>query len=284
MPVPTTSSRFQYSANGSGTSFAFPALVYFASEIIVYGYNTTTGAPPTVYVLNTDYTIDPAGLGQPTGINVVFVTAPASGIQITIARVVPFVQSVTLVEGAALPSLVVQRQLDEIVFQIQQINDQLSRTPSLPITTPIGQVVTPNITGDYVAYDVSSGTTPQLSFTPGNHKDSTSGEDWVPSIGGVLLTNSTPPILVVGSTDTKVWFDATIDITDGTIEALVIASGTSMPTDTTTHAYQLLTNIVVTVSTIATIAVKGGGVRGSQNYFYCGVLPATDGSGHLFNS
>lgn len=283
MPVPTTFSKLQFNGNGSGTSFAFPALVYYTSEIVVYGYNTATGAT-TLYVLNTDYTIDPAGLGQPTGINVAFITAPVSGIQITIARIVPLVQPVALVAGAALPSIVIQRQLDEIVFQIQQIAEQLSRTPSLPITTPIGQTPGLNITGDYVAYDVSSGTTPQLSFTPGNHKDSTSGEDWVPSIGGVLLTNSTPPILVVGSTDTKVWFDATIDITDGTIEALIIASGTSMPTDTTTHAYQLLTNIVVTLSTIATIAVKGGGVRGSQNYFYCGVLPAIDGSGHLFNS
>jgi len=282
MSVPTTFSRLQFLGNGSGVSFAFPALVYYASEITVITTDPATNID-TINVLNTDYTIDPTQLGQPTGVNVVFTTAPASGIRITIARVVPNVQPVQLVEGAALPSIVMERQLDETIFQIQQIQDQLSRVGTQPLSSVIGTVINP-LPSDYLPYDVSNGVTPRLSFTPGNTRDSSAGVDWIPSIAGVLLTHLPPPILVVGSTDTQVWLDYTIDPTTGFITAVTIASGVAMPSDTTTHAYQLLMNIVVTVSTAASIQMLGGGLRGSQNYFYCGLLPATTGAGHLFNS
>lgn len=282
MSVPTTASRYQFAGNGTGTTFAFPAIIYFATELTVISTNIATGVD-TPCVLNTDYTIDSTELGQEGGVNVVFGTAPASGVRITVARIVPEVQPIELVEGAGLPSVVLERQLDETIFQIQQLQDQVNRG-GLPLSTPIG-ILPLTRSLDYYAYDVSSGITPQLSFTPGNHRDATGGNTYIPTIGGVALTNPTPPILVVGSTDTVVYFICPISATDGSFTgAPTIASGTSVPSDDETHAYQLLTNIAVTISTVASIQVLGGGVSGSQNYFYCGDLPPDDGSGHLFNS
>lgn len=282
MSVPTTASRYQFQGNDTGTTFAFPAIIYFATELTVISTVISTDTD-TVCVLDTDYTIDPTELGQISGVNVVFTNAPATGVRITVARIVPEVQPIELVEGAGLPSAVLERQLDETIFQVQQLQDQVNRG-GLPLSTPIG-ILPLTRSLDYYAYDVSFGLTPQLSFTPGNHRDSTGGATYIPTIGGVALTAPTPPILVVGSTDTVVYFICPIDATTGAFTgAPTIVSGTSVPDDNSTHAYQLLTNIIVTLSTIASIQVQGGGVGGSQNYSYCGYLPATDGSGHLFNS
>lgn len=282
MSVNTTFSRVQYNGNSSGTSFAFAALVYFANELIVISTVIATNID-TVLILGSDYTIDPTELGQSGGVNVVFSVAPITGVRITIARVVPLVQPIELVEGAALPSLVMERQLDETVFQVQQIQDEVARG-GLPLSSPIGTTL--YLRGqDYVAFDQSSGITPQISVTPGNHRDATGGVTYIPRINNVRITDPSVPILVVGSTDTVAYFKCYIDATTGEFtQDPDILTGTSVPSDDSTHAYQLLTNIIVTVSTIAQISVTGGGVKGSQNYLYCGPLPATDGSGHLFNS
>jgi hypothetical protein len=286
MSTPNQPSRIQYAANGSTVSFPFPYGIYFDAEIVVLGTNQSTGVSNT-YVLGTDYTLSPSSNGTvQNNPSLVFGTAPALGTLITIARVVPYDQPIELVEGAGLPSYTLERQLDELSYQIQQIVDQLGRTPSLPITTPIGSVPGFSTTGDYVPYDVSSGAVPQLSFTPGNHRDSVAGVTWTPTVGGGNnIIALPPPVLTMGADDTVVYFVGTINPANGYITALDIEPGTFVPDDTETAFYQLLSNVIVNVvDGVASVQVTGGGVRGSQNYFYCGVIPPVDGSGHLLNS
>lgn len=284
MSVTTQTSRFQYACNGSAVSFAFPALIYNASELVVAGLDFTTGVT-TYYVLNTDYTIDPSLIGQDSGVNVVFGSAPANTVTLTIARQVPATQVLELVEGAKLPSVALEQVLDELEFQIQQINDALGRLGLPPITQTIGNPLRLQ-SGDYVLYDVSANGVPMASVTLGNHRDSTGNAIWVPTLGGTLLSHIPAPSVVVGESDTVCYFHAGINQTTGGFQTTFeVLFGTSVPSDTETDSYQLLTNILVTVSDgVASITNLGGGVSGSQNYFYCGVLPPVDGTGHIYNS
>jgi len=281
MAVNNNVPRIQYNGNSSGTSFAYPSIIYFETELTVISTDIATGID-TAQVLNTDYTIDPSLLGNPAGVNVVFGTAPATGVRITIARVVPFAQTLELVEGAALPSVATEMTLDELEMQIQQLEDQLSRVATLPLSTPTGQTVYQR-SQDLLVFDQSTGVTPQIGITPGNYKDFTAGVGYIPTMNGGAITS--PQTLVVGSTNTVVYADCAIDNTTGEFSTdPVITAADTMPSDTSTHAYDLITNIAVTVGTIAVVNVLGGGVSASRGYFYCGLLPATDGSGHLFNS
>ena len=282
MSVPNDIPRIQYQGNGSGTSFAYPAIIYFATELTVIGTVTATNVS-TPYVLGTDYTIDTTELGQTSGVNVVFGTAPPSGTLVTIARIVPLLETLQLSEGTNFPSLTGQRQLDEIVMMIQQLQDQLTRVPMLPVTEPLG-IVPLLRSQDLLVYDVSTGSTMQVSITPGNYKDQTAGVDWIPTLGGIALTTIPYPIMPINSSDRQIWTHNTIDPTTGYITASVMEHGTSMPSDTSTQSYDLVSNILPNPGTLASVNVQGGGVSGSRSYFYCGLLPATDGSGHLYNS
>lgn len=282
MSLATSQNRIQSQASGSGTTFPFPYLVYVASELTVIDTDPVTGLDKTC-ILNSDYTVDPSQLGQPTGVTVTFILAPTAGHRITIARIVSYIQPLQLPQDAQLPSASLEKQLDETVMQVQQLADAVSRVPQLPLSAPIGSSLLFRA-GDYQAYDVSSGVTPQIAFTPGNHKDSVGGSTWVPTVGGITIDTLPAPVLIVGSTATKVWFKGAINPATGAMTALEIDSGTAIPADTTTAFYQLVTNISVDISTgVAKVNVLGGGVSGSQNYFYCGITPATDGSGHLLN-
>lgn len=279
--VPNAPSVIQYNGNGSGTSFAFPYIIYRATELTVIGVTLATGVAVT-YVLNTDYTIDPTELGTSGGVNVVFGTACASGVQVTIARIVPLAQLLQLEEGADFPSATGERQLDEIVFMIQQLAAQIGGLVLPSISSPTPYRIRSQ---DLLVYDVSSGVTPQISITPGNYKDFTAGVDYIPTLNGTAITNSTPPILVISPSNTVVYAACTIDDTTGEFTgAPTILAGDTMPDDSETMAYDLISNILVTVGTTAIVKVLGGGVSSSRGYFYCGPLPAVDASGHLFNS
>jgi len=283
MSLFTDGNKKQYQpTDGVTTNFPFPYLVYADTDMLVIRTDLTTGLDTTC-ILNADYTIDPADLGQPDGITIVFLSAPVANQRITLVRQVDLTDPISLIVGASLPSPVVEKQLDRLTMMSQQLNETLSRIPQIPISSPSGSSLVFRA-GDYLAYDVSSGVTPQISVTPGNHKDSTGGVTWIPTIGNVTIDTVPAPVLVVGSGDTKVWFKGTINTLTGAMTALEIDSGTSLPADDSTHFYQLLTNISVDISTgTAKVTVLGGGVSGSQNYFYCGLLPTADGSGHLLN-
>lgn len=131
---------------------------------------------------------------------------------------------------------------------------------------------------NYTVINASSGATPAFIVTPGNHKDSTGGSTWVPTIGGVLITNVPGPKANPSTSDTMVWFEITVNSFDGTgaapagaITAIEIDFGTAIPSDDNTHVYQLVANILVTVTSgIANVSSLEGGVAGSQVYQACG--------------
>jgi TctA family transporter len=285
MSVSNPQSRYQYLANGTTTSFAFPNIVYFPLELQVIGIDPVTGAA-TTYVYDTDYTIDPTTLGQSAGVNVVFGVAPVSGVALTLVRIVAYTQPTQYVQDNGVTAITQQRTVDELAMQIQQIADTLSRTPSLPVTTPIGQIVVPGFSSDLQVYDVSSGSTPQVSISPGNYRDSTGGQVLLPTVGGgAVITTLPAPILTLGTDDTVIYAILNKNTTTGALTSVDIEPGTSVPTDTMNISYQLITNVIVSVTDgLASVANLGGGVRGSQNYFYCGPLPLVDGSGALLNS
>lgn len=256
-------------------TFPFPYLVYDATDMKVYGLNPTTGII-TLYVLTTDYTINPTQLGQPSGVDVVFNIAPVDGTIISLYRIVPYIQPTVLPDNAPLPGSTIEKRIDRIVMMAQQLQQQVAAA-YLPGSIP---------DRDYAPYDLSANGVPQIGITPGNTRDSTGGTIVIPRINNVPITHSPPPILVLGSDDLVVYCRYVVDEETGELDVnnADILSDTSVPADTSTLTYQLITNCKVNnPGGNTTVSGFGGGVRGSQNYTYCGPVPAVDGSGHQFN-
>lgn len=139
MAVNSETNKVTYDANGATTEFAIP----FDVET-----NTVTGDAENVKVIltdpdgvqavlteTTDYTID--------GLNVTTTSTYATGNQITIARDVPFTQTVDLVEGGTISAEVQERALDKLTLQNQQQQEAIERIIQLPITES-GSVTLPS--------------------------------------------------------------------------------------------------------------------------------------------
>lgn len=132
---------------------------------------------------------------------------------------------------------------------------------------------------NYTVYNASSGATPMISVTPGNHIDGTGSSTYIPTLGGTAISPLPAPTLVVSASATMAYFKATTNPQDGTgalpagaFTALEIDAdtGSGLPPNDNTHIYQICAMITVTISGgIAKVVSNEGGVAGSQVYQYC---------------
>ena len=101
MTVENTNNTISYTGNGSSKTFAYDYLVYSTSHLKVY----------LDEVLQTvGYTV--TDIGQDDGGNVIFSTAPSSGVEITLTRIVPYTQLVEYQEYEPFPAKTTERAID----------------------------------------------------------------------------------------------------------------------------------------------------------------------------
>lgn len=132
--VPDSPSADRYTANGSTTSFpyTFKVLSKMDVEVLVNGVAQT---------LDVDYTV--SGVANPGGGNISFTTNPTNGQTVTILRKQP-IQQFSVYTSSAFSPVQIEKDLDRMVMQIQQIREQLSRTLGYPkSSTAIGTVDAP---------------------------------------------------------------------------------------------------------------------------------------------
>ncbi len=100
-----------YIANGSVTTFPYSFYVGSNSQLAVYndGVQVITG-----------FTV--SGVGNPSGGNVVFTSAPANGVVVRIRRVMVLDRQVDYTEGAAFSSTTVDADIDNTVIQLQNLD------------------------------------------------------------------------------------------------------------------------------------------------------------------
>lgn len=180
MTISTTTSVVTYAGNGVTTVFSFPFVGDNASTLEVL-YTSPQGVisvlAPTAYTL----TINPPAVGQLWGIGGV-VTYPiigsppvpiSTGSFITIQRIVPYEQTVTISNQGSFYPQAVEQALDLLELQIQQLVTDIEYTLQFPLTDPNPPNVLPSYifrAGGYLAFDVNG--QPYVAFgntppTPG---------------------------------------------------------------------------------------------------------------------
>ncbi|MGB7910121.1 MAG: hypothetical protein WCF58_19065, partial [Syntrophobacteraceae bacterium] len=128
----TTQSYSTYQGNGSTTQFPFNFIVQAANQLVVSITNNNVSPPVTTVLGTSQYSVSGIGSGNefaggsgPGGV----VTYPASGSplpagwSITIQRIVPYVQPVSLSNQGAFYPAVVEAALDYLTMQTQQLSD-----------------------------------------------------------------------------------------------------------------------------------------------------------------
>lgn len=132
MTVTSTTARADYNGNGATTAFTVPFYFLDNSHLLVLRTVIATGVPTTL-VLGTDYTV--TGAGVSSGGTVTCTTAPASGTKLSVLRNIPLDQQTHYVENDQFPSASHERALDKLTMIVQQQNEVISRSVTVPPST-----------------------------------------------------------------------------------------------------------------------------------------------------
>lgn len=137
MTVSTTTSRADYTGNGTTTAFAVPFYFLDDSHLTVLRTQISTGVITTL-AITTNYTV--SGAGNPAGGTVTCVVAPTTDQKISILRNVPLTQLNTYVPNDPFPAASHERALDKLTMEVQQLDEAIDRALTLPPNTPAGTV------------------------------------------------------------------------------------------------------------------------------------------------
>lgn len=113
------SPRVQYTGDGSTVAFTYPFPIFKDADMEVF----EDGALKT---LTTDYTV--SGAGNSSGGTVTFVTAPASGVVVTLRRNVSIERTSDFQESGEFRAKVINDELDAITAVQQQLDDAIDRS------------------------------------------------------------------------------------------------------------------------------------------------------------
>lgn len=163
--------RVLYNANGVQTSFAIPQTFFSDSDNIKVRTRdeSTTPATETDMVEGVDYTV--------SGSNVLFGSAPASGLKVGIFREMDIEQELDLIAGGPFPVESLETQLDKLVAIAQQLNGMIARalkvqktsdSLNLELPEPVaGSFLKWNATEDALENDDGSGFSSSITSVVG---------------------------------------------------------------------------------------------------------------------
>ena len=123
MTVSSSTNKVSYSGNGSLTTFAYTFKVFDQDDLTVI--LRAADGTETTQTITTHYTV--TGVGVASGGNVVFGSAPASGVTVVIIREQPLTQGLDLVPNDPFPAESLEEALDKLVFMTQKHEEELSR-------------------------------------------------------------------------------------------------------------------------------------------------------------
>jgi len=123
MTVSSSTNKVSYSGNGSLTTFAYTFKIFDEDDLTVI--LRAADGTETTQTITTHYTV--TGVGEASGGNVVFGTAPASGVTVVIIREQPLTQGLDLVPNDPFPAESLEEALDKLTFMSQKHEEELSR-------------------------------------------------------------------------------------------------------------------------------------------------------------
>lgn len=155
------SPRIQYTGDAAQVAFTYPFAIFADADIEVY-------ENAELKALTTDYTV--TGAGNSAGGTVTFVTAPGSGVIVTLRRNIAVSRTTDFQESGEFRAKVINDELDKMTAQIQQVEDQTERSLRLAATDAAGALELPdkatrankylgfNANGDPIAADATGPT------------------------------------------------------------------------------------------------------------------------------
>ncbi len=188
------SPRIQYTADAAQVAFTYPFPIFADADIEVY-------EDATLKTLTTHYTV--TGAGNSAGGAVTFVTAPASGVIVTLRRNIAVSRTTDFQESGEFRAKVINDELDKMTAQIQQVEDQTERSLRLAVTDVSGTLELPDKAtraSKYLGFDAAGEPTATDATGPTGPTGATGADGKYTAVGNGLEEETTSKIRVLADT------------------------------------------------------------------------------------
>ena len=173
MAVSVSTVKSQYTGNASTTAFAFSFPISATSEIKVY-------EDDTLKTLTTHYTVAATINDFAGGGTVTFVTAPATGVRVTLVRVTGLTSTINFTTGDTLPAETLESSFDTLQRTVQELADKANRSLQMPTSNDSSlSMALPNTSDrqtSYLSFDANG--VPTTTATVSGIDLSTGDEGW----------------------------------------------------------------------------------------------------------
>ena len=132
MTVSSLNTKNSYNGDGSATSFAYQFPIHSTAELTVI--ERAANGTETIKSLGSHYSITDNGA---SGGNVIFSTAPISGVTVVLLRNTNLTQEVDYIENDAFPAETHEAAIDKLTLQIQEAQEEINRSIKLSRTNTI---------------------------------------------------------------------------------------------------------------------------------------------------
>lgn len=136
-------SSFRYEGNGSTDTFAFPARIFGAGDLIVEIITRATDVLEETLTITTDYTVTING-DESASVTTVAGKIPSTLQDIQIRRALDKTQTTDLPTGTVFPAVSVENSLDRLTAIVQELSDSVDRAVTLSVTSSLSTVELPN--------------------------------------------------------------------------------------------------------------------------------------------
>ena len=291
MTVSSSTNKVSYSGNGSLTTFAYTFKIFDEDDLTVI--LRAADGTETTQTITTHYTV--TGVGVASGGNVVFGSAPASGVTVVIIREQPLTQGLDLVPNDPFPAQSLEEALDKLVFMTQKHEEELGRAIKASRTNTLtGSEFTISATdraNKIFAFDGSGNVsiTQAIGIFKGNWGASTSYvvRDIVKdtSTNNIFIANtahtSSGSQPLTTNTDSAKW-DLLVDAASATTSATAAAASATTATTKASEAATSATTATTKASEAATSATNAAASFDNLDDRYLGAKssdPSTDNDG-----
>ncbi|NQU58993.1 MAG: hypothetical protein HQ513_17315 [Rhodospirillales bacterium] len=236
------SPRIQYAGDGVQTVFTYPFPIFIDANIDVY---EDTG----LKTITTHYTV--AGAGSSTGGTVTFITAPASGVVVTLLRNIAVERTSDFQESGEFRAKVINDELDKLTATQQQIETDQDRSLRLGPTDSTTSTIIP---------DKATRLGKVLAFDPVTGDPVVSSED-LSAIEGAATSAAAAAVSATAAAADAVAADA--DATAAAASAALALGATTGKYDThiaIAFADSPYTVASLTADTLITVTTSGGNV------------------------